>query len=42
LYWYNIYTKDSYDNYLNAKKKAETLLADENTTDAEDSYHSYL
>ena len=34
-YWYNIYTKDSYDNYLNAKKKAETLLADENTTDAE-------
>lgn len=20
-YWYNIYTKDSYDNYLNAKKK---------------------
>lgn len=34
-YWYNIYTKESYDAYLNAKQKAEKLLADENTTETE-------
>ncbi len=34
-YWYEIYTKESYDNYLNAKTKAEKLLADENTTETE-------
>ncbi|MGN1127243.1 MAG: Ig domain-containing protein, partial [Ruminococcus sp.] len=34
-YWYNIYTKESYDAYVNAKQKAEKLLADENTTETE-------
>lgn len=34
-YWYNIYTKKSYDAYLAAKQKAEKLLADENATDEE-------
>lgn len=34
-YWYNYYTKESYDAYLAAKQKAEKLLADENTTDEE-------
>lgn len=32
-YWYEIYTKESYDALLAAKKKAELLLADENATD---------
>ncbi|MGN1111904.1 MAG: dockerin type I domain-containing protein [Acutalibacteraceae bacterium] len=34
-YWYEIYTKKSYDTLLAAKEKAEKLLADENTTDYE-------
>lgn len=34
-YWYNYYTKESYDAYLAAKQKADKLLADENTTDEE-------
>ena len=32
-YWYEIYTKESYDALLAAKEKAEILLADENATD---------
>lgn len=32
-YWYEIYTKESYDALLAAKEKAEMLLADENATD---------
>ena len=32
-YWYEIYTKESYDALLAAKEKAELLLADENATD---------
>lgn len=34
-YWYNIYTKESYDTYLATTLKAEKLLADENATDEE-------
>lgn len=34
-YWYNIYTKESYDAYLATTLKAEELLADENATDEE-------
>ncbi|MGN0498452.1 MAG: dockerin type I domain-containing protein [Acutalibacteraceae bacterium] len=32
-YWYEIYTKESYDALLAAKEKAEMLLADENAND---------
>ena len=34
-YWYEIYTKESFDAYLAAIEKAKALLADENATDEE-------
>ena len=34
-FWYEIYTKESYDDYLSAKQKADKLIADESTTDEE-------
>ncbi len=34
-FWYDFYTKESYDAYLAAKQKAEKLLADENAADEE-------
>ena len=34
-YWYEIYTKESFDAYIAAIEKAKALLADENATDEE-------